>query len=98
MSSDNTNLPPEGDNQENNSGQNPDPRSAPGSGVGPVSPLVPQVGADGQLYLPDGTRLLQMPIEEEMKGSYLTYAMSVIISRALPDVRDGLKPVHRRIL
>ncbi len=37
-------------------------------------------------------------IEEEMRGSYLDYAMSVIVSRALPDVRDGLKPVHRRIL
>src|SRR4030042_614446 len=37
-------------------------------------------------------------IEEEMKNSYLDYAMSVIVSRALPDVRDGLKPVHRRIL
>ncbi|TVQ38935.1 MAG: DNA gyrase subunit A [Geminicoccaceae bacterium] len=39
-----------------------------------------------------------VPIEEEMKRSYLDYAMSVIVSRALPDVRDGLKPVHRRIL
>ncbi|MBU4082722.1 DNA gyrase subunit A, partial [Patescibacteria group bacterium] len=37
-------------------------------------------------------------ITDEMKDSYLAYAMSVIISRALPDVRDGLKPVHRRIL
>jgi DNA gyrase subunit A len=37
-------------------------------------------------------------IEEEMEGRYLEYAMSVIVSRALPDVRDGLKPVHRRIL
>ena len=37
-------------------------------------------------------------IEEEVQKSYLTYAMSVIVSRALPDVRDGLKPVHRRIL
>ena len=37
-------------------------------------------------------------IEEEMRKSYLEYAMSVIVSRALPDVRDGLKPVHRRIL
>src|SRR6266700_2354047 len=37
-------------------------------------------------------------IEDEMKVSYLDYAMSVIVSRALPDVRDGLKPVHRRIL
>jgi len=38
------------------------------------------------------------PIEEELKDSYLSYALSVIISRALPDVRDGLKPVQRRIL
>ena len=37
-------------------------------------------------------------ISEEMRKSYLDYAMSVIVSRALPDVRDGLKPVHRRIL
>lgn len=42
--------------------------------------------------------LLQLPIEEELKGSYLTYAMSVIVSRALPDARDGLKPSQRRIL
>ncbi|MDH5679989.1 MAG: DNA gyrase subunit A [Spirochaetota bacterium] len=45
----------------------------------------------------DGT-IIPVPIEDEMKGAYLTYAMSVIVSRALPDVRDGLKPVHRRIL
>ena len=37
-------------------------------------------------------------LEEEMKQSYLDYAMSVIVGRALPDVRDGLKPVHRRVL
>jgi len=37
-------------------------------------------------------------IEEEMKRSYLEYAMSVIVGRALPDIRDGLKPVHRRVL
>src|ERR1044072_6652606 len=37
-------------------------------------------------------------IDEEMRGSYLDYAMSVIVARALPDARDGLKPVHRRIL
>ncbi|MDD5077048.1 MAG: DNA topoisomerase (ATP-hydrolyzing) subunit A, partial [Sphaerochaetaceae bacterium] len=43
-------------------------------------------------------KILQTNIEEEMKTSYLNYAMSVIVSRALPDVRDGLKPVHRRIL
>jgi DNA gyrase subunit A len=46
----------------------------------------------------DKKRRIPTPIEEQMKHSYLTYAMSVIIGRALPDVRDGLKPVHRRIL
>jgi len=40
----------------------------------------------------------QVDIDEQMRGSYLDYAMSVIIGRALPDVRDGLKPVHRRVL
>ncbi len=43
-------------------------------------------------------KILERPIDEEMKNSYLDYAMSVIVSRAIPDVRDGLKPVHRRIL
>jgi DNA gyrase subunit A len=43
-------------------------------------------------------RVIPVPIEEEMKTSYLNYAMSVIVARALPDVRDGLKPVHRRLL
>ncbi len=43
-------------------------------------------------------RIVEAYIEDEMKTSYMEYAMSVIISRALPDVRDGLKPVHRRIL
>ena len=42
--------------------------------------------------------IIQRDIENEMKTSYIDYAMSVIVSRALPDVRDGLKPVHRRIL
>jgi len=46
----------------------------------------------------DGEKIITVGIEEEMKESYLDYAMSVIIGRALPDVRDGLKPVHRRIL
>ena len=47
---------------------------------------------------PDGFDIAPVTIEDEMKSSYLDYAMSVIVSRALPDVRDGLKPVHRRIL
>ena len=46
----------------------------------------------------DAHRVIDLPIEEELKNSYLTYAMSVIVSRALPDVRDGLKPSQRRIL
>lgn len=43
-------------------------------------------------------KIVPVDIEEEMKGSYIDYAMSVIVARALPDVRDGLKPVHRRVL
>jgi len=43
-------------------------------------------------------RILKVNIEEEMKSAYIDYSMSVIVSRALPDVRDGLKPVHRRVL
>ena len=44
------------------------------------------------------TSISPIPIDDEMQKSYLDYALSVIVSRALPDVRDGLKPVHRRIL
>ena len=43
-------------------------------------------------------KIIPVYIEEEMKSSYLAYSMSVIVGRALPDVRDGLKPVHRRVL
>jgi len=46
----------------------------------------------------DGERIIQINIEDEMKSAYIDYAMSVIVSRALPDARDGLKPVHRRVL
>lgn len=46
----------------------------------------------------DNDRILQIDIEQEMKSSYIDYSMSVIVARALPDVRDGFKPVHRRIL
>ena len=47
---------------------------------------------------PENPRIIPINIEEEMKSSYIDYSMSVIVSRALPDVRDGLKPVHRRVL
>jgi DNA gyrase subunit A len=46
----------------------------------------------------EGDRIIKINIEEEMKSAYIDYSMSVIVSRALPDVRDGLKPVHRRVL
>ena len=48
--------------------------------------------------MPLGERIIPINIEEEMKSKYIDYSMSVIVSRALPDVRDGLKPVHRRVL
>ncbi|MDE6287570.1 MAG: hypothetical protein K2M00_02155, partial [Muribaculaceae bacterium] len=43
-------------------------------------------------------RILKIDIGNEMKSAYIDYSMSVIVSRALPDVRDGMKPVHRRVL
>ena len=50
------------------------------------------------LEIPKDKNVKQISMYDEMSSSYLSYAMSVIVSRALPDVRDGLKPVHRRIL
>ncbi len=50
------------------------------------------------MLLNDNTKYIDVDIDREMKNSFLNYSMSVIVSRALPDVRDGLKPVHRRIL
>src|SRR5262245_27562329 len=48
--------------------------------------------------MPESPSKIQVPIEDELRSSYLEYAMSVIVGRAIPDVRDGLKPVHKRIL
>jgi len=59
----------------------------------PQGSLVPPAGGDGA-----NKNLVPINIEDEMRRSYLDYAMSVIVGRALPDIRDGLKPVHRRIL
>jgi DNA gyrase subunit A len=61
----------------------------------PELPLTPPPGDGG---IPGAANIQPVNIEEEMRRSYLDYSMSVIIGRALPDVRDGLKPVHRRIL
>ena len=57
---------------------------------------VPPIDTDNDTDEPDDITVIE--IQEEMESSFLDYAMSAIISRALPDVRDGLKPVHRRIL
>ena len=65
----------------------------PPNGGPPTAPPGGAVGGPG-----DGFDIAPVTIEDEMRKSYLDYAMSVIVSRALPDVRDGLKPVHRRIL
>src|SRR5438093_3641298 len=63
----------------------------------PQLPLTPPPGGDGS-GIPGAANIQPVNIEDEMRRSYLDYAMSVIIGRALPDTRDGLKPVHRRIL
>ncbi|MBQ3981554.1 MAG: DNA gyrase subunit A, partial [Treponema sp.] len=53
---------------------------------------------ENEITTPEGGTLILQPIDQEIKKAYIDYSMSVIVSRALPDVRDGLKPVHRRIL
>jgi DNA gyrase subunit A len=58
----------------------------------------PQLPLDGGTPPRDNSNIISINIEEEMRRSYLDYSMSVIIGRALPDARDGLKPVHRRVL
>src|SRR2546430_6671921 len=62
----------------------------------PQGPPTPPASGGGGIE--GGGNLLPINIEDEMKRSYIDYAMSVIVGRALPDIRDGLKPVHRRIL
>jgi len=69
---------------------------APGNGGGLSGAGAPPAG--GGSALPPERDVAPITIEDEMRRSYLDYAMSVIVSRALPDARDGLKPVHRRIL
>ncbi len=65
----------------------------------PRDPTTPPPGGQIPLGGDGGAKnLINVNIEDEMQRSYLDYAMSVIVGRALPDVRDGLKPVHRRIL
>ena len=85
--------PPLADDENPADGVTPDE----GTGEGPGEGAAGQPVNDGLRDI-SGGRLVEMPIEQELKDSYLTYAMSVIVSRALPDVRDGLKPSQRRIL
>ncbi|MEW5901247.1 MAG: DNA gyrase subunit A, partial [Acidobacteriota bacterium] len=66
----------------------PEQRNKGKTGTEQAQPQIPPAAAD----------LSIVSLEEEMKRSYLDYAMSVIIGRAIPDVKDGLKPVHRRVL
>src|ERR1700712_4681483 len=64
----------------------------------PEPPVPPSTGGPGGGGIEGGGNHININIEDEMKRSYIDYAMSVIVGRALPDIRDGLKPVHRRIL
>ena len=66
--------------------------------TGPPGDIPPEEPPGSAGETPPGGDVTPVNIEDEMKSSYLDYAMSVIVSRALPDVRDGLKPVHRRII
>ena len=65
---------------------------------GSMEPLSPQEADDTDYGLMSGERIQPTDLQKEMRESYLAYALSVIVERALPDVRDGLKPVHRRVV
>ena len=66
--------------------------------AGALEPLSPQEADNTDYGLLKGNRVQPVDLQEEMRQSYLSYALSVIVERALPDVRDGLKPVHRRVV
>ena len=65
---------------------------------GSMEPLSPQEADDTDYGLMTGERIQPTDLQKEMRESYLAYALSVIVERALPDVRDGMKPVHRRVV
>ena len=97
----NTGLPTPPDPKDANS--NAPPPAAELGGAGGSGSVPPGGGAGGpgggsNVQGPGAAFMIPVNIEDEMRRSYLDYSMSVIIGRALPDVRDGLKPVHRRIL
>jgi DNA gyrase subunit A len=90
MADDQNQLPLGSDDNINPTPQDANSNNPPAGGSGGDGPTAPTG--------PGALQMLSINIEEEMRRSYLDYSMSVIIGRALPDVRDGLKPVHRRIL
>jgi DNA gyrase subunit A len=90
MADDQNQLPLGSDDNINPTSQDANSNNPPAGGSGGDGPTAPTG--------PGALQMLSINIEEEMRRSYLDYSMSVIIGRALPDVRDGLKPVHRRIL
>ena len=65
---------------------------------GSLEPLSPQEADNTDYGLMVGQRVQPIDLQDEMRQSYLSYALSVIVERALPDVRDGMKPVHRRVV
>lgn len=65
---------------------------------GSMEPLSPQESDNTDYGLMKGERIQPVDLQDEMRQSYLSYALSVIVERALPDVRDGMKPVHRRVI
>jgi DNA gyrase subunit A len=93
MADDQNQLPLGADDNNPPSAQDANSNNPPPAGGGAGDPAAP-----GAPQGPGALTMLSINIEEEMRRSYLDYSMSVIIGRALPDVRDGLKPVHRRIL
>ncbi|WP_420868073.1 DNA gyrase subunit A [Bifidobacterium simiarum] len=81
-------------------GQGQSDQAQPGQPVpdGSMEPLSPQEADNTDYGLMTGERVQKRDLQQEMRESYLAYAMSVIVDRALPDVRDGMKPVHRRVI
>ncbi|WEV64040.1 DNA gyrase subunit A [Bifidobacterium sp. ESL0732] len=81
--------------ENNNNNDSGDDEYVPG---GALEPLSPQEADDTDYGLMKGERIQRIDLGQEMRESYLAYSLSVIVERALPDVRDGMKPVHRRVI
>ncbi len=86
------------DETNNNDGNGIDNSVTNNPGDDSLEPLSPQEADNTDYGLLQGERIKHMDLQQEMRESYLAYALSVIVERALPDVRDGMKPVHRRVI